>query len=280
MRRLALLCLALLCAGPARAAEEVVKVPLETDDGRFDLETTFFRPDGLGPFPLIVINHGSPREAARRRAPRWRPVQEARWFMERGFAVAVPMRRGYAGSGGDWAERYGPCDQARYYEAGLETARDIRAAALSLAARPDIDPNRILLLGQSAGGFGALAAASQGLPGLRAVINFAGGRGSRKTGLVCSQAALIDAVSRYGRTSGVPTLWLYSDNDGFFPPALAHAMHSAYRDAGGQAEFAALPPFGADGHAVFSSDAAMPLWTGIVERFLKTACQPSRVNSL
>ena len=71
-----------------------------------------------------------------------------------GFAVIVPTRRGYGNSGGSWAESYGPCSNPDYYRAGLESARDVRAAIESVRAQPWADTNRIVLAGQSAGGCG------------------------------------------------------------------------------------------------------------------------------
>jgi hypothetical protein len=40
-----------------RMNEQVVQVPAGLDN-RAMLETTVFRPNGPGPFPLLVINHG------------------------------------------------------------------------------------------------------------------------------------------------------------------------------------------------------------------------------
>ena len=68
------------------------------------LEGTTYRPNGKGPFPLAVLNHGGPRSAGDRRNARERYAQQSAWFLARGFAVVIPMRRGYAGSEGDWAE--------------------------------------------------------------------------------------------------------------------------------------------------------------------------------
>jgi dienelactone hydrolase len=117
-----------------------------------------------------------------------------------------------------------------------------------MAARPDADPGRIVLMGVSAGGWGSLAAASQPLKGLVGVVNFAGGRGSRGPDEVCKPDELVAAAARYGRGSRVPELWIYSVNDRFFGPELARRLHRAFTEAGGQARFVAAPAYGADGH--------------------------------
>ncbi len=64
-----------------------------TGDRVFLLETVVYRPSGDGPFPLVTINHGKPRggeAAARSMHPGY--DRAAGWFVDHGFAVAVPMR--------------------------------------------------------------------------------------------------------------------------------------------------------------------------------------------
>jgi homoserine acetyltransferase len=49
-------------------------------------------------------------------------------------------------------------------------------------------------------------------------------------------------------------LWIYTENDTYFGPALSQRMASAFKAAGGNVEYHLLPPFGHDGH--FLVDAA------------------------
>jgi dienelactone hydrolase len=233
--------------------EAVLRVPVESGLWRDVIEVTVFRPDGPGPFPVAVLSHGSPRSAAERRTQgRQRlPVQSSA-FVAMGFAVLVPTRRGYGESGGSWAETYGNCDDPDYYTAGRETARDMRAAVDAVRGEKWADTSRVVLAGQSAGGFGSVAAASTPFPGLVAVVNFAGGRGSRAPRQVCGEDRLVEAMARYGRRSRVPELWIYSANDHFFGPELARRMHGAFVGAGGRAEFFQAPETGADGHGYFA----------------------------
>ena len=259
-------------AGPTEG-EEVLRIPVSEPiglgaPGAF-LEATLFRPPGTGPFPLAVLSHGSPREADRR-VGRQRFEPQSRWFVARGFAVVVPMRRGYAGSDGEWAESYGTCSEPDFRLAGLESAKDIGAATRFVAGRPDVDPARIVLVGHSAGGFGSVALASQRPPGVVGVVNFAGGRGSIASGYNCSPRRLVEAMGSYGRTTAVPTLWLYAENDLFFKPSLAREMQAAFRRGGGAAELYVLPSFGSDGHHLFTLDAGIPHWAPAVDRFLAT----------
>lgn len=269
MRSLAVWAL-LALALPARAAldETVIRAPVIRGVEQTLIEVTLFKPAGAGPFPLLVLSHGSPRDAAdRRREGRQRLVAQSARFVAMGYAVLVPTRRGYGESGGSWAEAYGTCANPDYHAAGLETARDLRAAVDAVRAEPWADAGRIVLVGQSAGGFGSLAAAAQRFDGLRAVVNFAGGRGSQGPDDVCGESRLVEAMGRYGGAVRVPTLWIYSVNDRFFGPSFARRMHQAFTGAGGSAEFVEAPAIGLDGHAYFAS--AMDDWTPRVEAFLR-----------
>lgn len=260
----------------ARAApfeESVVKAPVVAGVEQAYIDVTVFRPEGEGPFPVVVLSHGSPRSAEeRRREGRQRLVAQSRPFLEMGFAVLVPTRRGYGESGGEWAETYGSCANPDYYSAGLETARDLHAAVDAVRGQPWADTRRIVLAGQSAGGFGSVAASATAFEGLVAVINFAGGRGSMGPDSVCGAPLLVDAMARYGAQARVPALWLYSENDRFFGPRLARAMHEAFVGSGGNAEFVQAPATGLDGHGYFAR--GMEDWSPRVADFLQRVVAP------
>lgn len=265
---LAALLLAFAIPVSASFTETVIKAPVIQGVEQAYIDVTVFRPQGRGPFPLVVLSHGSPRSAeARRVEGRQRMAAQAERFVAMGFAVLVPTRRGYGESGGEWAETYGSCANPDYYSAGLETARDLRAAVDAVRGERWADDGRIVLAGQSAGGFGSVAAASQPFKGLAAVVNFAGGRGSMGPNQVCGEHRLVEAMSRYGRGAHVPTLFVYSANDLFFGPALARRMHAAFNEAGGGAEFVEAPATGLDGHGYFAR--RMDDWAPRVEAFLR-----------
>lgn len=237
-------------------------------DRSVTLEGLVVRPDGPGPFPIAIINHGAPRDAARR--PTMTPLSflpQAREFARRGWAVLVVMRRGYGGSEGEYVESSGPCRSPDYVQSGERSAEDIRQAIRYMASRPYADPKRIISVGLSAGGFATVALTAAPPPGLVAAINFAGGRGSMAEDEVCTPSALVSAFGRFGKTSHLPTLWVYAENDRFFGPRLAKEFATAFTEAGGKARFVAAPPFGEDGHFLFSG-AGIPLWAPLVDRFL------------
>ena len=142
------------------------------------MRATLFRPPGPGPFPLAVINHGSeqdPAKRARMPMPEFRSLTE--WFLQRGYAVLLPQRPGHGETGGRYLEDQGGCASSNYEKAGNATANSIAAAIDFMAKQPFVKPTGMVVVGNSAGGWGAIALASRNPAGVAAVVNFAGGRG-------------------------------------------------------------------------------------------------------
>ncbi len=263
---------ALVCNHAHAVSPEAIEIPF-SDSVR--LKAWLFQPEvdekNKGPFPTVIINHGSPPGGAPERAkmdPKYTAAAEQ--FVKWGFVVVVPTRRGYGGTGGRWAEDSGNCDNPNFYKGGLESAKDINAALRYAAALPQVDAKRIVLLGQSAGGWGVLATATQPAVEVKAVINFAGGRGGHKNQQAnnnCSPDSLVRAAGDYGAETKLPTLWIYTENDSFFAPELAKRMFESYQSHGGKGRMLALPAFARDGHTLFGS--GLTVWKPIVESYLK-----------
>ena len=82
---------------------------------------TIYKPRGEGPFPLVVINHGSNRNAVDRVRPRrFGFASQSREFIRRGFVVLVPTRRGYGDSEGPLVESYQRDESRRFSSAGVD----------------------------------------------------------------------------------------------------------------------------------------------------------------
>lgn len=229
-----------------------------------------FRPEGNEPKPLVLIAHGSPRNAEDRvkMNPGWADTQ-ARWFAAQGFVVVVPMRRGYGKSDGPVQESYGSCDNADFSMGGLSTANDIQGVIGTLAREPFVEADRAVVVGQSAGGWGSLGVASCNPSGIVAVINFAGGRGSTSPGINCQPERLVQVAEQFGKTAKVPSIWLYTSNDNFFSADLSRKMFAAYAAGGGPTAYKPMGSFGSDGHGLFANPASMSRWTPAVAEFLQ-----------
>lgn len=228
---------------------------------------------GDTPAPLMVLNHGSPANGGQRPAvkPYACDSEPAAWFLNRGYVVAMPLRRGYGETSGPWAEEYGRCSDPDFARGGLATAEDIESAVRYLDRLPYVQPNRTVIVGQSAGGWGSVAYSSRNPQGVAGIINFAGGRGGWVGGRPntnCTPQRLVEAAGTYGKTARIPTLWIYTQNDTFFAPDLSRAMHAAYVAGGGRAEFHMLPAQGTDGHGFLLAYRSAQLWGPLVETYL------------
>ena len=139
-----------------------------------------FRPPGEGPFPLAVIAHATTQNVLRR-AQMPQPVYRAlaAWLVARGFAVLVPERAGHGATGGKYLEDQGGCDEADYVRSGRVTADAIASAAGFMRKQSFIKPGGTMIVGHSAGGWGALALTKEDPKDVTAIIVFAAGRGGR-----------------------------------------------------------------------------------------------------
>jgi dienelactone hydrolase len=265
---LVLLCLAPCTSSAQQYSRENLRIPFAAAGPR-GLEAQLVRPADGRQYPLALMSHGTPRDAdARAQMAPGRYYMQAVEFARRGFAVLIVMRRAYGGSGGQYAENSGVCGRRDYLRSASASAEDLRAAVEAMRGRGDVTTQGMIAIGQSAGGLASVALAANPPQGLAAVLNFAGGRGSRAENDVCDQDNLVAAFGTFGRTARVPMLWVYSENDLFFWPELARRFHAAFQASGGQAKFIAAPAFGRDGHSLFSARGA-PIWTPMADAFLR-----------
>jgi len=270
--RAALLAMLIVCTTMQPAAadgfhREDLRIPMAGAEPA-GLEAMLVRPSGGGRYPLALLSHGAPRDpAARANMSPYGMYRPALEFARRGFAALVVMRRGYGISGGRYAESNGPCSERDYLRSAKASSEDLSAAVRAMQGRSDVSTNGMIAVGSSAGGFASIGLAAAAPQGLVAAISFAGGRGSRGDDDVCDEAALVRAFEALGRTSRIPTLWIYAENDKFFGPDLARRMHAGFVSAGGRAQLINAPAFGDDGHTLFSR--GIPLWTPMVDRFLR-----------
>lgn len=273
--RLPLLLIAWLAvaSAPSRAVAaefytEDLRIPM-AEAGPQGLEAFLVRPAGTKRYPLALLSHGSPRsfdDRATMSAHKYYGV--ALEYARRGFAALIVMRRGYGTSPGGRADSIGACATAAYLPAAAVAVADLRAAIDAMARRADVTTSGMIAAGHSAGGLATVALTAQAPPGLVAAINFAGGRGSRDDDNVCNPDGLVQAFASFGRTSRVPMLWVYATNDLFFGPGLARRFHDGFRGSGGSAKFIAAPPYGEDGHYLYSV-VGRPQWTPFVDAFLR-----------
>ena len=186
----------------------------------------------------------------------------------------MPQRPGHGETGGPYLEANSPggkCADVDYRRSGFGTADAIAAALAYLTKQDFIRPDGVIVVGQSAGGWGAMALASRNPRNVRLIINFAGGRGGRSRGKPnnnCAPERLIEAARSFGVTARIPMLAIYTRNDSFFSADLSRQLVNAWRAAGGKADYTLLPDFKDDGHRLLGDRDGRVLWEPVVDAFL------------
>jgi dienelactone hydrolase len=261
---------------PALVAEQIA-TPLVEDGKPVHLELLIRKPQGIGPFPTVVFNHGStgrgdePTLFKRRSSS----AAAANYFVERGWMIIFPQRRGRGGSEGRYDEGFEP-DRSRYscqpiYSLpGVDRAiQDLDAAMAHIRTRPDVVQSRILLAGQSRGGILSIAYAGERPDMFIGVINFVGGWISDR----CSNAVQIN-TSTFQRGARFPgtTLWLYGDSDPYYTLSHSKSNFEAFVAAGGKGRFETYSvPGERAGHALHMHPS---LWAEQVTKYLEFITSP------
>ncbi len=255
--------------GPDRKQQWLVASP----DPDIAAHALLFRPPGDGPFPLALIAHATTQNVLRRAQmpqPEYRALAE--WLVARGFAVLVPERPGHGATGGRYLEDQGGCDEADYIGAGHATAASIAAALRYMRAQSFVRPDGAVIVGHSAGGWGALALAGEKAQGVTAIIAFAPGRGGHVNDFpnqVCAPHTLMSSAAEFGKGARVPVTWLVAANDTYFSPQLSRQLADAFRGGGGKVEFHLLPAYGGEGHWLAETEAGVKSAAAELERALK-----------
>jgi len=149
----------LLLASPLKAQQAgPVTEEVQFSNGDLTLAASLLLPPGNGPFPGVVLVHGS---GSSDRSNPW-TLAYAEALVERGLAVLHPDKRGAGESGGSW--------QTASF---LDLADDAIAAVNLLQAHPKVDAEQVGVIGFSQGGHIVPAAAARATS-IAYVINVSG----------------------------------------------------------------------------------------------------------
>lgn len=249
--------------------EEVITFP----SGELTLHGALYKPDGAGPFPAVLYNHGSaPGMLSKQAFDALGPV-----FAKNGWVFFGPYRRGQGLSAS--AGKFIGHEIAAATEAGglpsgaatmvrlLETDHlDDQLAALTwLRTQKFVTADHIAVAGNSFGGIEAVLGAEHA--SYCAAIDSAGGAQS------WAQAPELQSLmTRSVRNSRAPIFFFQAENDYDLSPS--RVLASAMKDSGKEFAFKIYPAFGAsvqDGHTFgyFGSS----VWGHDVFRFLNKHCQ-------
>jgi dienelactone hydrolase len=210
--------------------------------GELELEGFMWKPDGAGPFPAVLWNHGSEKLPGS-----VDPV--ANFVVPRGYVFFVPHRRGQGRSPGPYimdqlrtagSEVQRSVMLVRLHEAQLE---DQLAALAHLSAQPFVNRGRIAVIGFSFGGIQTMLAAERG-PGYRVAVNCSGAAQVWR-----ANSNMRDRLTAAARGSKIPVFFLQAQNDYDLTPN--EVLAAEVKAAGRAVEAKVYPPHGSstqDGH--------------------------------
>jgi carboxymethylenebutenolidase len=251
------------------AGAEVVSFP----SGKLTLQGTLYKPEGPGPFPAVLYNHGSAAGMLSEQAfEALGPV-----FASHGWVFFGPYRRGQgrsAAAGPYIGDEIAAAIKKGGTPAGaatmvrlLETDHlDDQLAALTwLRAQKFVEPHRIAVAGTSFGGIEVVLGAERA--SYCAAVDSAGAAQS------WAEAPEVQALmTRAVRNSRAPIFFFQAENDYDLSPS--RTLSAAMKEAGKEFEIKIYPPFGKsvqDGHSFgyFGSS----VWGADVFRFLDQHCR-------
>ena len=259
--------------GPESEPDRMQQWLVPSPDPDTAARAILFRPPGDGPFRLALIAHASTQNPLRRaQMPQSEYRALAAFLVARGFAVLVPERPGHGATGGHYVEDQGDCDGADYSHAGRATAEAIVAALNYLRSQSFVRQEGAVILGHSAGAWGALALAGEKVKGVSAIIAFAAGRGGHANDLpnqVCARPRLVATAREFGKGARLPVTWLVAANDTYFSPKLSRQLADAFRSGGASVDFHVLAASGSEGHWLAESEAGVRIAAPELDRALK-----------
>ncbi len=249
--------------------QQIIRVPVDAS-GTVTLETTIYKPDGVGPFPMIVFNHGKiPGDP--RTQERSDPLPFAREFVRRGYVVVAPNRQGFGHSDGTYQQ-----DGCDVEQNGVGQAGDVAATINYMSKQPYVDAAHIVVAGTSHGGLATMAYGMEAAPGVRALINFSGGL--RQDACTDWQGNLTRAFGAYGEKTKVASLWLYGDNDSVWTAPLVARMYAAFAEHGASVRMVDFGNYKNDAHRLVGDRDGVHVWWPAVEAFLAQVGMPTGVQ--
>jgi dienelactone hydrolase len=235
------------------------------------LEVLLLKPLTGSSFPTIVFHHGSTGNGS---DPSLFDITFAsksitRYFVNRGWMVAFPQRRGRGKSGGLYDEGFKP-DRSGYSCAAdlalggaAHALEDLDAITDWIRNRADVDTTRMLIGGTSRGGILSVAHIAARPDAYLGAINFVGGWIAEGCGdhRTINRKLFIDSAAFPGQS-----LWLYGEDDSFYSLSYSRRNYDAFTAAGGQGTLNELQRApGLNGHFIIND---LELWQDSVDGFL------------
>ena len=215
-----------VCQAFAQQGDARAPTPFTENGQPVSLEVVLFKPLEEGRFPTVVMNHGSTGNGSdvSRFGITFTNKAINQYFVERGWMVAYPQRRGRGKSDGLYDEGFKldrssySCQENLTLPGADRALDDLNVATDWLRSRADVDTTRMLVGGSSRGGILSVAYVAQRPEVYLGAINFVGGWIAEGCGdfLSVNRTLFVAGAAFPG-----PSLWLYGANDSFY--ILAHS---------------------------------------------------------
>jgi pimeloyl-ACP methyl ester carboxylesterase len=223
------------------------------DHGPIHLTVYIWRPLHTPTKKVVFFSHGStgggsihPKEPVE-----WIPRPLIRYFVDRGYTLVMPIRRGLASSTGTFVAecqfQSGDCslaDNRTLAGPSLDDAVEDNSAVLDQVVLGKIVPRnaKVLFAGISRGGFLSLRMAYARPENAAGVLNFVGGWISMPDVWPADELkARVELHQRWLREIAgrikVPTLWVYGSRDPFYTEAITKGMFDAFIQSGGTGKY-------------------------------------------
>ena len=226
-----------------------------------------FKPEGAGPFPAVLWNHGSEFAPGRRE----QFDSAAKVFLPAGYVLFAPVRRGHEGSEGVYIvdeinhvrETDGPQAANRLVVHKLETEQldDQMAGLAYLQSLPFVNTSRIAVAGCSYGGIQTFLGAERGAEYRAAVALSIAAMSWEGNPLL--QTRLLEAV----RKIEIPLMLLQPPKDGSLEPS--RVLGAEFKRLGKQFSGKIYPAEGPEDEQVHCFGGAMHVWAEDALTFLK-----------
>ena len=259
---------------PAETFVDSELVHYPTFDGR-EIPAFFALPEtdtGSGETPVIVDIHGGPES---QRRPSFNSVKQ--YLLAHGYAVFEPNVRGSSGYG----KEYAALDDV---ELRMDSVTDLQAAVEWLHDHPAVDPERIVAMGGSYGGFMVLAALTEfpelwaagvDIVGIANFVTFLENTGEWRRelreaeyGSLADDREFLESISPINRVEKIdaPLFVLHGANDPRVPVGEAEQIADEAREQGVPVEKLV---FDDEGHGITKLENRIEAYRAIVD-FLST----------
>jgi dienelactone hydrolase len=217
--------------------------------GRYLLPGYLYKPSGVGPYRVIIWNHGSERD------PSVQP-ELAKFYTQNGYAVFLPIRQGHGKAPGIYIGAREAELRTNEHDASLMRTKlmalhelynqDVVAAVAWLKEQRFAKAEALVMSGVSYGGIQTLLTAEKGL-GIRAFVPFSPGAMSWGNPL------LRERLATAARRAKAPVFLLQAQND--FSTGPSDVLGPLLKAKGSPNDAKLYPAFGTtnqQGHAAFA----------------------------